>query len=76
MAKAKDEKQMVTIKLFKDNGEYKEPVFVSVNGENYLIQRGIEVQVPLYVAQVIENSVMQEACTAALIEKTTYVEAP
>ncbi len=61
---------MVKVKLFKDNGEYRDPVFVSVNGENYLIRRGEEVEVPDEIAFVLEESLRQDACTAALIEKT------
>ena len=59
----------VKIKLFKDNGEYREPVFVAVNSENYLIRRGEEVEVPDYIARVLERSAKQDASTAALIER-------
>lgn len=34
------------IHLFKDNGRYSSARFVSVNGEAYLIQRGVDVEVP------------------------------
>lgn len=50
------ETKMVKVKLFKDNGNYKDDVFVGVNGENYQIQRGKEVEVPWYVAEVLEHS--------------------
>ena len=40
------EKKAVRIKLFKDNSRYKEDLFVSVNGVNYKIRRGVEVEVP------------------------------
>ena len=46
------------IKLFKDNSRYKEDLFVSVNGVNYKIRRGVEVEVPECVAEVLENSRM------------------
>ncbi len=36
----------VKIKLFKDNSRYKGDLFVSVNGTNYKIRRGVEVEVP------------------------------
>jgi len=61
---------MVKVKLFRDNGEYRDPVFVSVNGENYLIRRGEEVEVPEKIAYVLEESLKQDECTAALIDKT------
>ena len=48
--------EMVSIKLFKDNGNYKDDVFVSVNGRNYQIQRGKTVQVPRCVAEVLEQA--------------------
>ena len=37
------EKKNVRIRLFKDNSRYKEDLFVSVNGVNYKIRRGVEV---------------------------------
>ena len=36
----------VRIRLFKDNSRYKGDLFVSVNGVNYKIRRGVEVKVP------------------------------
>ena len=47
---------MVKVRLFKDNQNYTSDVFVSVNGENYLIKRGVTVDVPDYIAEVLENS--------------------
>ena len=63
-------KKMVKIKLFKDNHEYKDDVFVAVNGERYQIQRGKEVEVPDYIAEVLEHSAEQDARTAEFIEKS------
>ena len=62
-------KPMVKIKLFKDNHEYKDDVFVAVNGERYQIQRGKEVEVPDYIAEVLEHSAQQDARTAEFIER-------
>ena len=39
------EKKNVRIRLFKDNSRYKGDLFVSVNGVNYKIRRGVEVEV-------------------------------
>ena len=61
---AKDEEKddgMVTIHLFKDDDRYSAPVFVGVNGDSYLIQRGIDVKVPKAVAEVLEHSIKQDA---------------
>lgn len=59
----------VKIKLFKDNDRYKDDVFVSVNGENYQIQRGVEVEVPDYIAEVLEHAEEQRKNTALTIER-------
>ena len=40
------ETKNVRIRLFKDNSRYKGDLFVSVNGVNYKIRRGVEVEVP------------------------------
>lgn len=60
MAEAKDD-GMVTIHLFKDDDRYAAPVFVGVNGDSYLIQRGMDVKVPKAVAEVLEHSIKQDA---------------
>ena len=65
-AEEKDDR-MVTIHLFKDDDRYAAPVFVGVNGDSYLIQRGIDVKVPKAVAEVLEHSQMQDELTAARI---------
>ena len=62
----KQQKSM-RIRLFQDNGRYKGDLFVSVNGVNYKIRRGVEVQVPPEVAEVLEHSQMQDERTAARI---------
>ena len=59
--------EKVRIKLFKDNGRYKGDLFVSVNGVNYQIRRGVEVEVPRAVAEVLEHSQRQDDLTAARI---------
>ena len=52
----KKQAKTVKIRLFKDNQNYTGDVFVSVNGENYLIKRGVTVDVPDYIAEVLESS--------------------
>ena len=66
--------EMVKIKLFKDNANYNDDVFVSVNGRNFQIKRGVEVDVPVYVAEVLRNSEEQDKRTALIIEQSTAVE--
>ena len=60
--------EMVSIRLFSDNGRYKGDLFVSVNGVNYQIKRGVTVQVPPEVAEVIQHSEEQDAQSAARME--------
>ena len=64
-----EEKKNVRIRLFKDNSRYKGDLFVSVNGVNYKIRRGVEVEVevPPEVAEVLEHSQQQDEYTAARI---------
>ena len=63
----KCDKKNVRIRLFKDNSRYKGDLFVSVNGVSYKIRRGVEVEVPPEVAEVLEHSQVQDERTAARI---------
>lgn len=60
--------EMVTIQLFSDGGKYKGDLFVGVNGVNYQIKRGVPVNVPKAVAEVIRHSQEQDAQSAARME--------
>lgn len=55
--------------LFKDDSTYKDDLFVSVNGRNFQIQRGVEVEVPACVAEVIRNSDRQKQLAERRLEK-------
>lgn len=66
--------ELVEVKLFKDNNRYKDDVFVSVNGENCLIKRGERVKIKRKFAEVLEQSDMQDAQTARLIESAMEVK--
>lgn len=61
--------ELVEVKLFKDNNNYKDDVFVSVNGENCVIKRGERVKVKRKFADVLERSDMQDYETSKLIEQ-------
>ena len=63
----KNGQKNVRIRLFKDNSRYKGDLFVSVNGVSYKIRRGVEVEVPPEVAEVLEHSQQQDEYTAARI---------
>jgi hypothetical protein len=61
MATANNKGQkMVKIHLFKDSKAYVDDVFVGVNGKTYQIKRGVDVEVPECVAEVLRNSEMQD----------------
>ena len=63
------EKDTEVTHLFKDSQRYKAPVFVGVNGETYLIQRGVDVEVPKAVAEVLRHSEeMDNAAMARIAE--------
>lgn len=60
--------EYVPIELFKDGKEYKDDVFVSVNGENCRIQRGVPVKIKRKFALVLENSQLQDIAAAEFAE--------
>ena len=66
-----DPNRRVKIMLFKDNDKYSQPLPVSVNDYNALIQRGVMVEVPYFVYMHLEEIRMQDAATANMIGKMT-----
>ena len=63
--------ELVEIKLFKDNGKYKDDVFVGCNGETIAIKRGERVKIKRKFAEILDNSEHQDYETAVLIEQQT-----
>ena len=59
----------VEIQLFKDSGKYKDDVYVAVNGQNCLIQRGKPVKVKRKFAEVLRQSLEQDNETADMIKE-------
>lgn len=59
---------LVEIELFRDNKDYKDNVFVAVNGESCVIMRGKKVKIKKKFADVIENSMKQDVKTARLMD--------
>ena len=59
----------VEIQLFKDGGKYKDDVYVAVNGQNCLIQRGKPVKVKRKFAEVLRQSLEQDNETADMIRE-------
>lgn len=67
-AKTLDSNTLVEIELFRDNKDYKDNVFVAVNGESCVIARGKRVKVKKKFADVITQSMSQDVKTARLMD--------
>lgn len=63
------ETQTVTVRLFRDEYRYKNPLYVSINGKNWLIPRGKDFPMPKYVADFIEQQIQEEAAIWERVEK-------
>lgn len=59
---------LVEIELFRDNRDYKDDVFVAVNGESCVIARGKKVKIKKKFADVIAQSMSQDVKTARLMD--------
>ena len=69
MATEKTTEKLVKYKAFKDNDKYKDDISVIVNGHIWRIQRGVWVELPQYVIDVIEASNEQNLAAANYSEK-------
>lgn len=54
--KAGGEKDTVKFRLFKDSGKYQDDVFVGVNGKAYIVKRGVDVELPRSVYNVLKDA--------------------
>lgn len=72
--KNETKKDLVKITLFKDNEKYKDDVTVVLNGKFYTIKRGVEVEVPLGVVEIINNANKQEQIAIKNMEASAYKE--
>lgn len=61
--------ELVTINLFKDSDKYSHDVIVCLNGKNWQIKRGVDVQVPLKVKLILDESQAQRARAAQVDEE-------
>ena len=66
--KKNDDNELVEIELFKDNKDYKDDVFVAVNGESCNIKRGVKVKIKKKFARVLEQSRRQDIKTAEMMD--------
>ncbi len=62
-------RQRVTVRLFKDSGKYKGDVTVGVNGVFYKIKRGVNVSVPRFVAEILNQSYEQDLLAANMVDQ-------
>lgn len=60
--------ELVEIELFKDNGKYKDDVFVAVNGVGCIVPRGKKVKIKRKYALALEDSMKQDRKTSEFIE--------
>ena len=61
--------ELVTVQLFKDNERYSADLYVAVNGERILIQRGVPVQIKRKFAEVIERSMAQDGIAETMMQQ-------
>ena len=70
-AEKKRMEEYVTFELFKDDDKYKDDVYVSVNGSNCVIQRGVPVRIKRKFAMELAKSQQEDMRTAARIALLT-----
>ena len=63
------EDKKVVVRLFFDNDKYKDDVTVVVNGKLWRLQRGVDVEIPMYVWEIIEKGLAQDTKTAQFIQR-------
>lgn len=65
------QEELVEITLFADGDRYTDDVFVCVNGESCLIQRGVPVQVRPMFAEALRNSAEQDRLADKMMRRAT-----
>ncbi len=63
------EEKMTTIMLPRGRKNEENFVIVTVNGRSWKIMKGVEVEVPVYVAEVLENGRMMADEARRYVEK-------
>ena len=66
-------RKTVTVTLLKDNYNYKDDVTITYNGVNYQIQRGVPVQVPMFIKLILEDGFRQQLTADNYSEKLSKV---
>lgn len=57
------------VELFRDSKDYKDDVFVAVNGKGIQIKRGVRVKIPVSYAKVLRRGQKQDTEAARLADK-------
>ena len=70
----KEQEKIVRFKLFKDGDKYSGNKFVGVNGKGYLIKRGVWVDLPESVYNVLSLSEEQIQVAERVMEESRMVE--
>lgn len=74
---AQDDDYVDHIPLFRDGDRYKDPLNVIINGKKYSVPRGVPLRLPRTVAEVIDQSIAQDAYANELnkqMQKTQVTE--
>ncbi|MBQ3056422.1 MAG: hypothetical protein IJC95_02915 [Clostridia bacterium] len=61
--------EYVEVRLFKDNENYKDDVYVAINGKNCVIRRGVWTRIRRKFALLLDQSEIQDLRTAELMER-------
>ena len=69
MAKKKEAVSMEKITIPRGRKNEENFLIVSVNGHSYKIMKGVEVSVPRFVAEVLENAAMMARQARAYLDK-------
>lgn len=56
--------ELVPVRLFKDGREYKDDVYVCVNGENCVVKRGVDVMIKRKFKAVLDAAEQQNLAAA------------
>lgn len=69
MSEAKKTEKLVKFRAFKDDGRYKDDIFVRVKGKTYQIKRGVDVMIPQHVYNVLVNNQAQSQAAYRLMDE-------
>jgi len=70
------EKEFVKVRLFRDDYRYKDALYVGINNKDWMIPRGVEMTLPKYVADFIEQQMQADDAIweRVAIEEKNYMD--